>query len=63
MNKLIDHETYVMIYLLQLLSYIDRKDKGILDSKMDNSSNDSKPSKIGLEDYPVDLIDSDVLLE
>ncbi len=63
MNKLIDHETYVMIYLLQLLSYIDKKDKDILNSKMDNISNNSQPSKIGLEDYPVDLIDSDVLLE
>lgn len=52
-----------MIYLLRLSFCIDQKNKYILDTKVNDTPNNSTNNKISLEDYPIDLVNLDEILE
>lgn len=52
-----------MIYLLRLSFCIDQKNKYIPDAKVNDTPNNSTNNKISLEDYPIDLVNLDEILE
>ena len=52
-----------MIYLLRLSFFIDQKNKYIPDTKVNDTPNNSTNNKISLEDYPIDLVNLDEILE
>lgn len=52
-----------MIYLLRLSFCIDQKNKYIPDTKVNDTQNNSTNNKISLEDYPIDLVNLDEILE
>ena len=52
-----------MIYLLRLSFCIDQKNKYIPDTKVNDTPNNSTNNKISLEDYPIDLVNLDEILE
>lgn len=52
-----------MIYLLRLSFCIDQKNKYIPDTKVNYTPNNSTNNKISLEDYPIDLVNLDEILE
>ena len=63
MNKFNDYQTHRMIYLLRLSFCIDQKNKYIPDTKVNDTPNNSTNNKISLEDYPIDLVNLDEILE
>ena len=63
MNKLNDYQMHRMIYLLRLSFCIDQKNKYIPDTKVNDTPNNSTNNKISLEDYPIDLVNLDEILE
>ena len=63
MNKFNDYQMHRMIYLLRLSFCIDQKNKYIPDTKVNDTPNNSTNNKIGLEDYPIDLVNLDEILE
>ncbi len=63
MNKFNDYQMHRMIYLLRLSFCIDQKNKYILDTKVNDTPNNSTNNKISLEDYPIDLVNLDEILE
>ena len=52
-----------MIYLLRLSFCIVQKNKYIPDTKVNDTPNNSTNNKISLEDYPIDLVNLDEILE
>ena len=52
-----------MIYLLRLSFCIDQKNNYIPDTKVNDTPNNSTNNKISLEDYPIDLVNLDEILE
>ena len=52
-----------MIYLLRLSFCIDQKNKYIPDTKVNDTPINSTNNKISLEDYPIDLVNLDEILE
>lgn len=63
MNKFNDYQMHRMIYLLRLSFCIDQKNKYIPDTKVNDNPNNSTNNKISLEDYPIDLVNLDEILE
>ena len=63
MNKFNDYQMHRMIYLLRLSFCIDQKNKYISDTKVNDTPNNSTNNKISLEDYPIDLVNLDEILE
>ena len=63
MNKFNDYQMHRMIYLLRLSFCIDQKNKYIPDTKVNDNPNNSTNNKISLEDYPIDLVNLDDILE
>ena len=63
MNKFNDYQMHRMIYLLRLSFCIDQKNKYIPDTKVNDTQNNSTNNKISLEDYPIDLVNLDEILE
>ncbi|MGYP000845769600 len=63
MNKFNDYQMHRMIYLLRLSFCIDEKNKYIPDTKVNDTPNNSTNNKISLEDYPIDLVNLDEILE
>ena len=63
MNKFNDYQMHRMIYLLRLSFCIDEKNKYIPDTKVNDNPNNSTNNKISLEDYPIDLVNLDEILE
>ena len=63
MNKFNDYQMHRMIYLLRLSFCIDQKNKYILDTKVNDTLKNSTNNKIRLEDYPIDLVNLDEILE
>ena len=63
MNKLNDYQMHRMIYLLRLSFCIDEKNKHISHTKVNDTPNNSTNNKIRLEDYPIDLVNLDEILE
>lgn len=63
MNKFNDYQMHRMIYLLRLSFCIDEKNKHISDTKVNDTPNNSTNHKIRLEDYPIDLVNLDEILE
>ncbi len=63
MNKFNDFEMYRMIYLLPLSSNTDNTTRHISDTKIDKIPINSTNNKVKLEDYPIDLIDPNEILD
>lgn len=63
MNKFNDYQMHRMIYLLRLSICIDQKNKHIAYTKVNDTPNNSTNNKISLEDYPIDLVNLDEILE
>lgn len=63
MNKFNDYQMHRMIYLLRLSFCNDQKNKYIPDTKVNDTPNNSTNNKISLEDYPIDLVNLDEILE
>ena len=63
MNKFNDYQMHRMIYLLRLSFCIDQKNKYIPDTKVNDTPNNSTNNKSSLEDYPIDLVNLDEILE
>ena len=63
MKKFNDYQMHRMIYLLRLSFCIDQKNKYIPDTKVNDTPNNSTNNKISLEDYPIDLVNLDEILE
>ena len=63
MIKFNDYQMHRMIYLLRLSFCIDQKNKYIPDTKVNDTPNNSTNNKISLEDYPIDLVNLDEILE
>lgn len=63
MNKFNDYQMHRMIDLLRLSFCIDQKNKYIPDTKVNDTPNNATNNKISLEDYPIDLVNLDEILE